>query len=415
MKLLTLTICLFLSIMLVSSVSAASKPLKGKKILVDGDSFAVGKLAENNDGWYSYANYLESLGAKVDNVAVRGAEFYYTGTESQYKMSNHLTSSVKNTAYDYIILQGGDNDVDEYSNLNNTLQAIESYFRTVAANKKWKNAKKYFVITPHMERNKAVLEKANNLWQKVKKLCNKYSITCINFFKISKNDGNVVPDGFDYNLMNNIVDQNRRDKEIGASDSSHATKKAQIAMGKVIAEILTGSSNPYSGQSSSSNNSNSNSSANKNSNNSSSNNSSTSKKNSSKSSSSSNNSSVQDGTVETTFFGTIKDDGKGCGVFTILNTVIDIFSIGVGILSVVGIMVVGTQYLTAKGNEEQTKKAKRRLIEIIIGIVVYALLWSLINFLLPGGNFNHESCSTATSPSTTDYTKSMGLYINNKI
>ena len=34
--------------------------------------------------------------------------------------------------------------------------------------------------------------------------------------------------------------------------------------------------------------------------------------------------------VETTFFGNLKDDGNGCGVYTILNLVIDILSMGGG-------------------------------------------------------------------------------------
>ena len=44
--------------------------------------------------------------------------------------------------------------------------------------------------------------------------------------------------------------------------------------------------------------------------------------------------------VETTFFGNLQDDGKGCGVYTILNMVVDILSVGVGILGVVGITIV---------------------------------------------------------------------------
>ena len=73
--------------------------------------------------------------------------------------------------------------------------------------------------------------------------------------------------------------------------------------------------------------------------------------------------------VETTFFGNLKDDGKGCGVYTILNLVIDILSMGVGILGVIGVIVVGIQYLTAGGNEQQTTKSKRRMAEIVIGLV----------------------------------------------
>ena len=102
--------------------------------------------------------------------------------------------------------------------------------------------------------------------------------------------------------------------------------------------------------------------------------------------------------VETTFFGNVKDDGSGCGVYTVLNLVIDILSIGVGILGVIGITVVGTQYLTAGGNEEKTRKAKHRMFEIVIGLVAYVLLYAGVQFLLPGGHFtNNPNCTTISN------------------
>ena len=66
------------------------------------------------------------------------------------------------------------------------------------------------------------------------------------------------------------------------------------------------------------------------------------------------------------------------GVFTL---VMDIMSIGVGILGVIGIMVVGIQYLTAGGSEEKTRKAKRRMFEIVIGLVLYAVLYAVLKWL----------------------------------
>lgn len=77
------------------------------------------------------------------------------------------------------------------------------------------------------------------------------------------------------------------------------------------------------------------------------------------------------------------DDGKGSSITHILNLVIDILTIGVGILGVIGITVVGIQYLTAGGNEEKTRKAKRRMFEIIIGLVAYVLIYAVLNWLVP--------------------------------
>jgi len=72
------------------------------------------------------------------------------------------------------------------------------------------------------------------------------------------------------------------------------------------------------------------------------------------------------------------------GIMCILELVIDIMTIGVGILGVIGITVVGIQYLTAGGNEEKTRKSKTRMFEIIIGLVAYALIYTVLKWLLPG-------------------------------
>lgn len=78
------------------------------------------------------------------------------------------------------------------------------------------------------------------------------------------------------------------------------------------------------------------------------------------------------------------DDGKGSSIKDVLNLVVDIMTIGIGILGVIGISIVGVQYLTAGGNEEKTRKAKRRMFEIIIGLAAYAVIYALLKFLLPG-------------------------------
>lgn len=72
------------------------------------------------------------------------------------------------------------------------------------------------------------------------------------------------------------------------------------------------------------------------------------------------------------------------GIWEILRLVVNIMSVGVGILGVVGITVVGIQYLTAGGSEEKTRTAKRRMLEIVIGLAVYAVAYGLLSWLLPG-------------------------------
>ena len=77
-------------------------------------------------------------------------------------------------------------------------------------------------------------------------------------------------------------------------------------------------------------------------------------------------------------------DTDGDSIFDILRLVVNIMTIGIGILGIIGITVVGVQYLTAGGDEEQTRKAKRRMFEIILGLVIYAAFFAILNWLLPG-------------------------------
>lgn len=71
------------------------------------------------------------------------------------------------------------------------------------------------------------------------------------------------------------------------------------------------------------------------------------------------------------------------GIKGVVTLVVDIFSILVGIVGVIGIVYMGIQYLTAGGNEEKTRKAKRRLFEIVIGVAVYAAGYMILKWLLP--------------------------------
>lgn len=78
---------------------------------------------------------------------------------------------------------------------------------------------------------------------------------------------------------------------------------------------------------------------------------------------------------------------NGEGIFCILNIGLTVLTWGIGIAGTLGIVITGIQYLTARDSVEQMTKAKNRLINIIIGLVVYAVMWGLLNWLIPGGLF----------------------------
>ena len=77
------------------------------------------------------------------------------------------------------------------------------------------------------------------------------------------------------------------------------------------------------------------------------------------------------------------EGGNGKGIICVVQLVVNIMSVLIGVVGVIGIVIVGLQYLTAGGNEEQVRKAKRRLFEIIIGLVAYAFVYALAQWILP--------------------------------
>lgn len=91
---------------------------------------------------------------------------------------------------------------------------------------------------------------------------------------------------------------------------------------------------------------------------------------------------VSDGNyIDAAILSNVCECGHGEGVRHIINLVVDIMSVGVGILAVAGIGISGIQYLTAGGNEEKTRKAKRRIFEIVLGLAVYVVSYALFKFL----------------------------------
>ena len=82
--------------------------------------------------------------------------------------------------------------------------------------------------------------------------------------------------------------------------------------------------------------------------------------------------------------GKVCDNGNGESIKEqIIKTVIVVLSVFVGALGVIGIMITGIQFITSSGDVAKAKKAKRRLIEIIIGMALYACSYGLLQFLSP--------------------------------
>ena len=85
-----------------------------------------------------------------------------------------------------------------------------------------------------------------------------------------------------------------------------------------------------------------------------------------------------------------KDAGnvEDTGVWQILLLVINILTAGVGVLALAGVVYGAVLYTSAGGNPEQIKKASATFTNVVIGVIAYAGMYVLLNFLVPGGVFN---------------------------
>lgn len=91
------------------------------------------------------------------------------------------------------------------------------------------------------------------------------------------------------------------------------------------------------------------------------------------------------------------EGGGDAGIWHVLLIIVDILSIGIGITALIGILIFGIQYLTGGGDVAKTTKAKRRMFEIVIGLVGWVLIFSICEWLMPGGRFNFTSDITEIS------------------
>lgn len=75
----------------------------------------------------------------------------------------------------------------------------------------------------------------------------------------------------------------------------------------------------------------------------------------------------------------------GNGVMELLKWVLRILTGGVGIAAVGAFIFAGVLYSSASGDTAQVSKAKTMITNTVIGIIAYALIFLVLNWLIPGG------------------------------
>lgn len=74
-------------------------------------------------------------------------------------------------------------------------------------------------------------------------------------------------------------------------------------------------------------------------------------------------------------------------VLALLQWVISILTAGVGIAAVAAFIYAGIMYSSADGSAEQVKKAKGVIQNTVIGLVVFAAMALVLQWIIPGGVF----------------------------
>lgn len=78
-------------------------------------------------------------------------------------------------------------------------------------------------------------------------------------------------------------------------------------------------------------------------------------------------------------------DGTACLYNKYINPAINLLSAAVGLIVVAAIIYGGIQYITSAGDPQKAAEGQKRIIEALIGLVAFILLYAVLVFLIPGG------------------------------
>ncbi len=77
-----------------------------------------------------------------------------------------------------------------------------------------------------------------------------------------------------------------------------------------------------------------------------------------------------------------EDGDNGDAIVELFKFVVNLMAAGVVVAGTIGIIVCSIMWMTARENENQVRKAKTRLVEVVIGMVLFIMIDLVINMLL---------------------------------
>lgn len=79
------------------------------------------------------------------------------------------------------------------------------------------------------------------------------------------------------------------------------------------------------------------------------------------------------------------DKGNGGAIVVYLRDVLKLLSGLVGITIIIMIIWAGIQYITSAGDPSGTKDAKNRLVNALTALLLFLMMFAILQFLVPGG------------------------------
>lgn len=81
------------------------------------------------------------------------------------------------------------------------------------------------------------------------------------------------------------------------------------------------------------------------------------------------------------------DPVQDSALWAILTLVLNIMIGAVGIAAVGGLVYAAIMYSSAQDNASQVQQAKDVIRNVILGLVMFLVMWSALQYLIPGGIF----------------------------
>ena len=84
---------------------------------------------------------------------------------------------------------------------------------------------------------------------------------------------------------------------------------------------------------------------------------------------------------------TKSEDPNENPIIVYTKTAIKLASGVVGLLAALMLVVAGLSYITAQGNSDQIRQAKSRLTNTVVGLVLFIMMYGILELVLPGSIF----------------------------